>query len=61
MLCIHNHPVYTSLKKIGIVLDDNSGLYTGTLIFGHDENVSTGLSKVRFDEHTIILSELLIN
>ena len=44
-----------------MLLDDNSGLYAGTLIFGHDENVSTGLSKVRFDEHTIILSELLIN
>ena len=36
MLCIYNHPVYTSLTKIGIVLDDNSGLYAGTLNIGHD-------------------------
>ena len=36
MPCIYNLPVYTSFKKMGIVLDDNSGLYAGTLIFGHD-------------------------
>ena len=43
------------------MLDDNSGLYAGTLNIGHDAKRQHRFVESSFDEHTIILSELLIN